>query len=135
MRLRLKLASVFVLLAAVLAACSTPPATKSAPLPPGASGKVGALEPGMTDLGGGRVVASGWLTEVDLEGGMWQVVSQPPSSSLAGVVVAVILPTKVIADELDGLRGTFIGAEGTLQTGASTRMAGPEVVVDAIRVY
>jgi hypothetical protein len=139
MSLRLKFASMFVLVAAVLAACSTPPGTTtSAPLPPGASGKAGTTKPGVSELGDGRVVASGWVARVDLEGGFWAVMDaspQPPESSYMPQVVAVILPGAVPESEFKRLEGSFIGAEGVLQTGASIRMSGPEVVVDAVRMY
>jgi hypothetical protein len=89
----------------------------------------------MTDLGGGRAAAYGWLTEIDLEGGTWEVVSQPPTSSVAGGVVAVLVPGAVTTAQLDKARGVFVGAEGVLQQGVSIRMAGPEIVVDRLRTY
>ena len=114
--------------------CAAP--RSSAPPPPGSSGKVGAMpEPGITELGGGRVVANGWVTEVDLESGFWAIDSLPPTSSANHTTVAVLLPGKVTAEQLANVRGTFVGAEGVLQQGASIRMAGPEIVVDALRVY
>jgi hypothetical protein len=127
------------LLALTLSACSTPagePQPAPAPPPPGSSKEAGGLVAGIEELGGGRVVASGWVDYVDLETGFWSVMSAAPTqSAVQPVVVAVLLPGKVTAEELENVKGTFVGAEGVLQEGASIRMAGPEVVVDALRVY
>jgi hypothetical protein len=127
------------LLALTLSACATPagePQPAAAPPPPGSSEKAGGLVSGIEELGGGRVVASGWIDYVDLETGFWAVMSASPvQSAVQPAVVAVLLPGKVTAKELENVKGTFVGAEGVLQEGASIRMAGPEVVVDALRVY
>jgi hypothetical protein len=127
------------LLALTLSACATPgsePQPAPAPPPPGSSGKVGGLVVGIEDLGGGRVVASGWVDYVDLESGFWAVMSAAPTqSAVQPEVVAVLLPGEVTTADLENVKGTFVGAEGVLQEGASIRMAGPEVVVDALRVY
>jgi hypothetical protein len=135
------------LLCAVLAitllttgACSAAPeagTTGGAPRPPG-SAKTGSLKPGITTLGGQRVVARGWVAYVDLESGFWAVMSarpQPTESSYMPEVVAVLLPGAVTEEQIKKMRGTFVGAEGVLQQGTSIRMAGPEVVVDGLRVY
>lgn len=123
--------------AAVLAACTASTGGSFGPgtarAPETTAGVTPA--PGLTRLGGGRAVGYGWLVETDLEGGMWQVVDQPASSDVAAKVVAVLLPGKVTVEQLDRVRGTFVGAEGVLQEGVSIRMAGPELVVDALRVY
>jgi hypothetical protein len=125
----------------MLGGCSTPaapPTPSPAPPPPGSSGKVGALPAaGIADLGDGRVVAHGWVASEDLEGGFWAVMDIAPSTSsvVQPKVVAVLLPGKVTSEELKNVEGTFVGAEGVRQEGASIRMAGPEIVVDALRVY
>jgi len=129
--------------AAVIAVAALSPAgcasAGSAPRP-SASGKVGAARPGLTDIAGGRAVATGWLTEVAIAGGQWQLVSEPPESSLGASVVAVLVPGEVAASRLDDLRGTFIGAEGvrspeTTSTGAPSDVRSPVIAVDAIRAY
>jgi hypothetical protein len=138
MRRTLVLVVVLSLFALTLSACATPavePQPAPAPPPPGASKKAGDLVAGIEDLGGGRVVASGWVYYVDLETGFWAVSSTAPQESHQPEVVAVLLPGKVTAAELENVKGTFVGAEGVLQEGASIRMAGPEIVVDALRVY
>jgi hypothetical protein len=127
------------LFAVMLTACSPPavePQPAPAPPPPGSSKKAGGLVVGIEELGGGRVVASGWVDYVDLETGFWAVMSASAvQSAVQPQVVAVLLPGEVTTEELENVKGTFVGAEGVLQEGASIRMAGPEVVVDALRVY
>lgn len=117
---------------ALVAGCAAPSGSSPAPVPGSSAARPAA---GMTDLGGGRAAAYGWLTEVDLEGGTWEVVSQPPTSSVAGGVVAVLVPGTVTTAQLGKARGVFVGAEGVLQEGVSIRMAGPEIVVDTLRTY
>jgi hypothetical protein len=140
MRARIAVLSVCSLVALVLCGCAPPPVTSTpapAPPPPGSTAKTGALKAGVTELGDGRVVANGWVAYEDLEGGFWAVMDIAPSTSsvVQPKIVAVLLPGKVTLEELKNVEGTFVGAEGVLQTGASIRMAGPEVVVDALRVY
>lgn len=118
-----------------------PPSTE-APPPPEARGKTPALEPGIEQIGAERVVARGWVGRSELEGGFWALYRTRPGSSSEeseaaedGGIVAVLLPGEVSEERIARLEGTFIGAEGALQEGASIRMAGPEVVVDGIRAY
>jgi hypothetical protein len=112
-----------------------PGGTGGTTVTPGAGGMMGgaATRPRIEDLGNGRVVAWGWVTRVNLEGGFWAATTNPNMRGIQPKVVAVLLPGKVSEAEIARLEGSFVGAEGTLQTGASTRMAGPEVVVDAVR--
>jgi hypothetical protein len=141
MRTNLTAAALLVTTLALSACASTtvPPTSAPAPLPPGASGKVGAMPvAAVTDLGGGRVVANGWVAyEPELEGGFWAVMDMAPSTSsvVQPKIVAILLPGTVTVEQLKNVEGTFVGAEGVLQEGASIRMAGPEVVVDALRAY
>jgi hypothetical protein len=127
MRTRIAVLSVCSLLAWALSGCSAPPvapAPAPAPPPPGSTAKVKALKAGVTELGDGRVVASGWVAYEDIEGGFWAVVDIAPSTSsvVQPRIVAVLLPGKVTSEELRGVEGTFVGAEGVLQEGASIRM-------------
>jgi hypothetical protein len=139
MRRRPALAALLLVVAVSTGACAGPvgPDTPgNAPPPPGASGKTRALTPGITELGSGRVVASGWVDYVDLETGFWAVMSASPTqSAIQPGVIAVLLPGEITAADLENVKGTFVGAEGVLQSGTSIRMAGPEVLVDALRVY
>jgi hypothetical protein len=141
MRSRLVLIAAVSIAALALSACvstTAPPTPAPAPLPPGTSAKVGAMPVAdITDLGDGRVVANGWVAYEDLEGGFWAVmdIAPGPSSAVQPKIVAVLLPGTVTAEQLKNVEGTFVGAEGVMQTGASIRMAGPEIVVDALRAY
>ncbi len=114
--------------------CAAAPPTPPAPPP---QGPRGGLPPktGVETLPGGRVIARGWVNETDLEGGTWLLEDQPPASSIEHTTVAVLLPGTVTVDELSRVRGTYVGAEGVLQQGVSIRMAGPEIVVDVLRLY
>jgi hypothetical protein len=124
-----------------LAGCGSPavpPAPAPSTPPPGSSGKLGVRpEAGIADLGGGRVIASGWVAYEELEGGFWAVMDIEPSTSsvVQPKVVAVLLPGKVGAEQMKAAEGTFVAAEGVVQEGASIRMTGPEIVVDALRAY
>ena len=83
---------------------------------------------------GGRALAYGWVAHVDLEGGFWALVAEPPYSGMTTGVVAVLLPGAVDDAGIASYAGSFVAAEGTLQSGVSIRAAGPELWVDAVRV-
>jgi len=82
-------------------------------------------------LGSAEVV--GYLSRSDLEGGFWVVYSLPTTSSVAPPnVLAVLLPGSVDESGIAALDGRYVWAAGRVSGGASTRMAGPEILVDGI---
>jgi hypothetical protein len=84
-------------------------------------------------LGSAEVV--GYLSRSDLEGGFWVVYSSPTTSSVAPPqVLAVLLPGSVDEGGIAALDGRYVWAAGRVSGGASTRMAGPEILVDGIDV-
>ncbi|HEY5433510.1 MAG TPA: hypothetical protein VIL06_08930 [Coriobacteriia bacterium] len=84
-------------------------------------------------LGSAEVV--GYLSRSDLEGGSWVVYSLPTTSSVAPPnVLAVLLPGSVDEGGIAALDGRYVWAAGRVSGGASTRMAGPEILVDSIDV-
>jgi len=84
-------------------------------------------------LGSAEVV--GYLSRSDLEGGFWVVYSLPTTSSVAPPnVLAVLLPGSVDESGIAALDGRYVWAAGRVSGGASTRMAGPEILVDGIDV-
>jgi hypothetical protein len=84
-------------------------------------------------LGSAEVV--GYLSRSDLEGGFWAVYGLPTTSSVAPPkVLAVLLPGSVDEGGIAALDGRYVWAAGRVSGGASTRMAGPEILVDSIDV-
>jgi len=84
-------------------------------------------------LGSAEVV--GYLSRSDLEGGFWVVYSSPTTSSVVPPqVLAVLLPGSVDEGGIAALDGRYVWAAGRVSGGASTRMAGPEILVDGIDV-
>ena len=82
-------------------------------------------------LGSAEVV--GYLSRSDLEGGFWVVYSSPTTSSVVPPkVLAVLLPGSVDEGGIAALDGRYVWAAGRVSGGASTRMAGPEILVDGI---
>jgi hypothetical protein len=82
-------------------------------------------------LGSAEVI--GYLSRSDLEGGFWAVYSLPATSSVAPPhVLAVLLPGSVDEAGIAALDGRYVWASGRVTGGASTRMAGPEIMVDGI---
>jgi len=126
------LAVAFVLLlATLLGACSqaAPPASP----PAGSPVATRTVASGLAEWGDGRVEAAGYVVWVDLEGGFWALndrLSQSPTDRPR--VVAVLLPGEVGEKEIAAFEGGFVVVSGTMQGGASIRMAGPEIVVDDI---
>jgi hypothetical protein len=136
-----------VLFACVLVLASCLPSTPSYPVP--ASGPpepsvsvpaTSATAAGLTESGG-TVVARGWLTEYDIEGGTWVLENLPPTSSAGHAVVAVLVAGDVSLKGIAALRSAgpqgaapFVEVTGRRASGASIRMAGPEVMVDTITV-
>ncbi len=90
--------------------------------------------PGLYDLGAGRTQAFGVLVHRDLEGGFWAVVdAQLGEPNDEAPVIAVLVGAEDLGVDLVALEGGFVLAEGTLSEGPSTRMAGPELVVDSVK--
>ncbi len=91
----------------------------------------GTVEPGIKDLPNGRVQASGTVRHVDLEGGFWALTKLPddPLSSKVDIVVVVVNAEEV---GLPILEGQDALVNGTLNEGASIRMAGPEMTADEV---
>jgi len=82
-------------------------------------------------LGSAEVV--GYLSRSDLEGGFWVVYSSPTTSSVVPPkVLAVLLPGSVDEGGIAALDGRYVWAAGRVSASASTRMAGPEILVDGI---
>ncbi len=114
----------------VATSAPVPLVPEPAPAPEGAM----PTRPRLEQLPGGRALAYGWVAHVNLEGGFWAVVAEPPLSGTTTEVVAVLLPGAVDEAGIASYAGSFVAAEGTLQSGTSVRMAGPELWVDAVRV-
>jgi len=94
------------------------------------------VKPGYTtgSLGSAEVV--GYLSRSDLEGGFWAVYDAPPSASsvVQPKILAVLLPGSVDEPGIAALNGRYVWAAGRVSGGVSTRMAGPEILVDGIDV-
>ncbi len=75
----------------------------------------------------------GYLGHSDLEGGFWAVYDAPVTSSGAPPrILAVLLPGSVEERGIAALDHQYVWAAGRISGGASTRMAGPEILVDGI---
>lgn len=90
--------------------------------------------PGLYAVNNGTSRAVGILDYVDLEGGFWAVTGVASSEGAASTVIAVIANTDAIESELTALRGHYVEVTGRVSDGASTRMAGPEMIADDVRV-
>jgi hypothetical protein len=90
--------------------------------------------PGFKKVGAGGAEVVGYLGRSDLEGGFWAVYGSAvgSSSAEAPAVLAVLLPGSVDEAGIAALKGRYVWAAGRLATGASIRMAGPEIKVDGI---
>jgi hypothetical protein len=101
------------------------------------SGPSGAMpvKPHFQKMSGGQAVASGWLRHVDLEGGFWALIAEPPGVPASSpTIVAVLLPGKVSQAQLAAHDGAYLFVTGKVATGASMRMAGPEIVVAGVKL-
>lgn len=83
---------------------------------------------GLHELTDGTVVGVGVLERVELEGGFYALTGDPEG----GGNIAVIANPDEFETQLAGLVGATVQVAGTLADGPSTRMAGPEVVIDSI---
>jgi len=120
---RATLAILATLIGMVVAGCSTGPPT--AP-----------VKPGYTTGSAGSAEVVGYLSRSDLEGGFWAVYDIPPSPSSAQQprILAVLVPGSVDESGIAALNGRYVRAAGRVSGGPSIRMAGPEILVDAIDV-
>jgi hypothetical protein len=84
----------------------------------------------------GSAEVVGYLSRSDLEGGFWAVYDIPgsPSSVQQPRILAVLLAGSVDEGGIAALEGRYVWATGRVSGGASTRMAGPEILVDGIDV-
>jgi hypothetical protein len=103
----------------------TPDKVVASPLDPGAP------EPGVTKLAGGNVRAVGTLQMRELEGGIWVVVDSVPGPAAKAAKVLVVITDPELFD-MGSLNGLYVTAEGSLASGASTNMAGPQMIADTI---
>jgi len=134
MRAFLLAASLMALAAVTLGCASSGSGTPSPGV--GAPGGSTPIAPGYTPASDGTAQVVGYLQRSDLEGGFWAVYGSPETSSGTGTptVLAVLLPGSVDEAGIAALEGTYVRASGRISTGASSRMAGPEVLVDGIAV-
>jgi hypothetical protein len=121
-----------VLALALVAGCSAPATPTPPPVQRPASGGL-VPAPGLTCNADGTGVAFGYVEHVTLEGGFWALVAEPASAEASGATaIVVLLPGKVPQEGIAALDGSYVRASGAMKTGVSTRMAGPEMTVDAI---
>jgi hypothetical protein len=115
-----------------LAGCASEPAEETTTTIPESLGML--APPGLYPLEDGRTEALGVLVHRDLEGGFWALVNSPPDGSGSEpAVIAVLIGADDLGVDLETLEGGFVIAQGTMADGASIFMAGPELVVDAVR--
>ena len=82
-------------------------------------------------IGSAEVV--GYLGHSDLEGGFWAVYDAPVTSGEAPArILAVLLPGSVEERGIAALDRQYVWAAGRIPGDVSTRMAGPEILVDGI---
>ena len=99
--------------------------------PPGAT----RTAPGSTDLADGSGQAVGTLEWRDLEGGFWAVIGGTGATGDVGKVVAVLANAAKDDPHYTALAGRSVRAVGKRLTGASIRMAGPEIEVTSIETF
>ena len=92
--------------------------------------------PAYTTGAAGSAQVVGYLSRSDLEGGFWAVYDRPLSASsvVQPKVLAVLLPGSVDEGGIAALNGKYVWVSGRASGGVSTRMAGPEILVDGIDV-
>jgi hypothetical protein len=85
-------------------------------------------------LADGSVEATGYVAFSQLEGGFWALYDRPvgPAGAAQPRIVAVLLPGAVAETGIAALKGARVKVTGRLETGVSTRQAGPEILVDVI---
>lgn len=127
------------LLVLVATGCSPAAPAPSGPAAPGpgpstAPTSSGAFASGVVEHSDGSVEATGYVGFSDLEGGFWALYDRAAGASPATQpkILLVLLPGKVAENAIAALKGARVRVTGRLQTGVSTRQAGPEVLVDTI---
>jgi hypothetical protein len=133
-------ACVAALLIALTGCTIGPGTTTTLPAPAPAPGQPGGpptggmpTVPRLEQNANGSWSAYGWLKRIDLEGGFWAVIAEPPGVQTSSpTIIAVLLPGTVSDSDLAKLDGHSVIAVGSKSSGASVRMAGPEIVVDRI---
>jgi hypothetical protein len=117
------------------AASSLGPATTPSPTPSRVIIGGMPVRPHLQKEAGGRVLVTGWLRHVDIEGGFWALVAQPPGvTTSTPTVIAVLLPGSVATADIASHDGAYLIVEGRMSGGASIRMSGPEVLVDSVKL-
>jgi hypothetical protein len=126
-----------------LSACGAASPSSAQPAPSltattsGGAGPAGGMpvRPHFEKKADGRALASGWLRHIDLEGGFWALIAEPPGATTnAPTVIAVLLPGKVTETRIAKHAGAYLIAQGRVSTDASIRKAGPEIFVNSIRL-
>lgn len=141
---RIALVTIVLVLALSMAACgssgqapkdrtATPPADvpADAPVDDSAGDAAGGtrLAAGLYDIEGGKVQAIGILQYRDVEGGFYAITFSDDADS---EVLAVVANEQEFRRQLEPLKGSLVDAIGTRSDGVSTRMAGPEIVIESI---
>jgi hypothetical protein len=132
-------------LAFVLALDGCTPAAPSAQKPP--SGPTATPSPsggiaggtrianGLYDQPDGTVVAVGTLEWSDLEGGFWAITGAPEAAAGTNGIVAVVANVPKDDPAYVKLVGMTVRVIGTRISGASARMAGPEITATSISAF
>lgn len=107
---------------------ASPGAAPTSPATPGTGGLL--VRPGIYRAAKGQEVAVGVLLHKDIEGGIWTLVDAAAGAATPGsrVVVVVSNPNPYLST-LKRLEGRRVFLFGTAVTGATARMAGPEIKV------
>ncbi|MBU2602718.1 MAG: hypothetical protein KKA32_11230 [Actinobacteria bacterium] len=90
------------------------------------------LAPGLYDLADGTSEAYGTLEWRDLEGGFWAVIGGTEATGDVGTTVAVIANAAKDDPTYVALAGRTVRVVGNRLSGASVRMAGPEIEASSI---
>jgi len=114
-----------VLLALAVSGCGSEGSSTSFGTPPKPGYKTGSF---------GSAEAVGYLVREGFEGGFWAVTDVPPgtSSGVQPKILAVLLPGSHDLAGIAVLEGKLVWVAGRVPGDVSTRMAGPEIAVDAL---
>jgi hypothetical protein len=126
--------AVFTVLAVAGCGATESTTTTLQPAPDGPS--TGArLAPGLYDLADGTTQAVGTLQWIDLEGGFWAVIGGTEATGDVGTTVAVIANAAKDDPAYVALAGATVQVVGDRVSGASVRMAGPEMEASSIEGF
>lgn len=131
------IAFALVLFAALaVSGCAATETTTTAP-PPAVDGAASGsrLAPGLYDLADGTAEAYGTLEWIDLEGGFWAVIGGTEATGDVGTTVAVIANAGKEDPTYVALARTSVRVVGSRLSGASVRMAGPEIEASSIEGF